>query len=136
MKLILALLTFLGVLAFTSPVEAHDETHPESMQAILPGQATHLGYFEEVTHQPDRVTQCYHHVRPTRTSAVAYCYGWAGGSRKFQVKALAWKCNLLYWMYGSVGQVGNGGTITSKSSFVYTPPGGWIFIDSGIVIYP
>lgn len=131
---VLVALFVIVCLPTTQKAHAHDKTHPESMQVVLPGQFTHVGFFEELQ-RPEKATQCGDWIRPSRTSAVARCYGWNGGSRSFIVQGLAWKCNQMFWISGSVGRVGNGGSISSKDSFAYTPGAGWIFIDSKYIAF-
>jgi len=136
MKPILALLTFLGVLAFVAPgqVEAHDHpfTTTELAAVVMAEVAAH-----DRAH-PEYATNCRTTIRSTRTSAVGVCYNYSGsGSTRFQVAALMFDgCRSTYWAYGNVGWVYYPGvTTTGKWSYVYSPPGKWYITYAKIVVW-
>jgi len=130
---------FLG----SSAAHAHDDSHPESMQAVLPGQffaeVSGVGANPVIEQRIEYATNCRYTIRSSRTSAVGICYNWSGsGSWKFQVAALMYDgCARYVWYYGNVGWPWvPGKNTTAKWSYVYSPPGGvWYIVAAKIIIY-
>lgn len=145
-KLFLIYLIFFAVLSaafvtFVDSTSAHDVTHPQSMQAVLPGQLAEVGWFDELAAPeflPEKATNCDSYIRPSRTSAIGTCYNWNGiGSYYYQVAALAFDgCNRWVWFYGNVAwpYIRNK-TANGKQSLVYTPPGTWKFYDDKVIAW-
>lgn len=150
-RLALTIVAALAAVAFglgPGPAQAHDDTHPEAMQAVLPGQYEFFGEdevfsapdemtaFELLVH-PEQATNCIGGIKPSRTAAYAYCYNYSGsGSWQFQIAARAYDgCGKYIWFYGNVGYpYVPGKTTTRKDSYVYTPPGTWRFIAWKIIL--
>jgi len=137
------LVSGLGLFAGTAAAApAHDDTHPESMQAVLPGQffasVNGEGAQPVIEQRIEQATNCNWFIRPSRTSAIATCYNYSGsGSYTYLVKALAFDgCNRYIWFYGNVGwPFIMGKTSTARQSLVYTPPGTWYFVAAGVLIH-
>ena len=116
-----------------TPSSAHDDSHPETMQAILPGQMA--GVIGDNTldvapthYAPEYALNCRARIRASGTSADAICFNWSGsGSRAYWVNVRLFDgCRNYLWARGNTAYVGY------TSSYYYVPPGTWRVVWAGV----